>query len=268
MRARLPSFWGRKRTVEEALPTWEVDGSLRQRQDAALGDALRLLHAPVADTTLVPSPRDYLGIPLCPGTQQAHADCRSRAEVDGDGTLNSLPQPNSEQRATAARARPLSFRTIRISDLVPAGCRPVSVEHCPFRPPIEQSPRGHGRSQPLRDQQGIPATSLMNVKWITQPRRYRMLCSREDTGACAAIGESWVTNHETARASSHPSDRSGGCMAPLRPRAIARHASDRISQHWIAPRVRGVSGSVPQGAECCRLRRRPQRRDRIPLGGR
>ena len=76
-----------------------------------------------------------------------------------------------------------------------------------------------------------------------------------------------VTNHETARVS-HPSGRRGGCMAPLRPAAIARAAGDRISQHRIASRVRGVSGSVPQGAECGRLRRGPQRRDRIPLGGR
>ena len=80
---------GRKPNRGRGLTGLGIGGSLRQRQDPALGDALRLFHAPVANTTLVPSARDYLGIPFCPGTQQAHADCRSRLEVDGDGTSHS-----------------------------------------------------------------------------------------------------------------------------------------------------------------------------------
>src|SRR6478736_2310881 len=72
--------------------------------------------------------------------------------------------------------------------------------------------------------------------------------------------------NEAARV--HNADRRcGGYMATLRARAAAGGAGDRIFKRRVAWAVRAEGRCIPPRLERSRLRRRPERGDRKPLGG-
>src|ERR1700730_16942127 len=61
--------------------------------------------------------------------------------------------------------------------------------------------------------------------------------------------------------------RRRGCVAAGGARAAVGDAGDRVSQQRIASPVRTASAPVPRGTERGWLRRGPERRDRLSVGG-
>src|SRR5215831_1168212 len=74
-------------------------------------------------------------------------------------------------------------------------------------------------------------------------------------------------SHETAGIH-YPVRRRRGVVAARRPRAAAGDAGDWLPWRLIARRTQAITGRLPPKSRRSRLRRRPERRDRIPLGRR
>src|SRR5215470_17040975 len=78
-------------------------------------------------------------------------------------------------------------------------------------------------------------------------------------------GGAYDSHHRTAGIASRARRR--GCVAARGGRAAGGDAGDRVSQRRVACRVPTHGGCIPSGPARIRLRRGPQRGDRISLGG-
>src|SRR3981081_1575153 len=65
----------------------------------------------------------------------------------------------------------------------------------------------------------------------------------------------------------HAARRRGGCVATCSARAAAGDAGDRVPKRHVARGIWTFLVCLSARFERSRLRREPQRRDRIPLGG-
>src|SRR5262245_2007641 len=76
----------------------------------------------------------------------------------------------------------------------------------------------------------------------------------------------WGMPHEAARVHRTPRRR-GGSVADRDKDARPNCPADRLSQQCLARPVRATNGCIPSGPTRRRLCRRPERQDRVPLGG-